>query len=141
MNDENMTVAEFVAEHGITMTAERVPENPNMAADDKWNAQASHWFCTFSSNTMKHGLKSYFSQGAAHTKPPTAEDVLDCLASDASGVENARSFDDWADEYGYDADSRKAERTYNLCCKQTDNLRTFLGKTDFDRLLWHTERL
>ena len=77
-----------------------------------------------------------FSQGSAHTQEPTASDVLECLASDASGVDNAQSFDDWCAEYGYDNDSRKAEKTYKTCQRQADNLRNFLGNENFETLLY-----
>lgn len=62
---------------------------------------------------------------------PTVRDVLECLLSDASGVANSESFEDWCGDYGYDTDSRKAERTYNACVEQTESLRQLLGD-DFD---------
>jgi len=83
----------------------------------------------------------WFSQGNGHKKPPTAADVLDCLASDASGYENSRNFADWCAEYGYDDDSRTAERIYHTIAEQAKELRHFLGGQDiYDRLLWETER-
>ena len=36
-------------------------------------------------------------------------------------------FEAWADNYGMDSDSRKAEQIYNACVKQTNEFRTFLG--------------
>ena len=66
----------------------------------------------------------YFSQGPAISGEPTTEDVLDCLALDASGAD---SFEDWCAEYGYDTDSRKAEHIYNTVRKQTEELASFLG--------------
>lgn len=68
----------------------------------------------------------YFT-GSAITSDPTAVDVLDCLLSDATGYDNARGFEDWASEYGYDTDSRKAEDTYKVVEAQSKKLRTFLG--------------
>jgi hypothetical protein len=69
-----------------------------------------------------------FYTGAALTDDPDAEMVLDCLASDAATVENARSFDEWCSELGYDTDSRKAERDYKLTIRQTRRLRRFLAE-------------
>lgn len=71
---------------------------------------------------------------------PDAANVLDCLASDAAGIENARSFEDWAGEYGYDEDSRKALDTYLLCQAQAAKLSQFLGAEAFQALLFDTER-
>lgn len=45
---------------------------------------------------------------------PSLCDVLYSLSMDAE-VLNAASFEYWAQELGYDTDSRKAEATYRLC--------------------------
>jgi hypothetical protein len=74
-------------------------------------------------------------------KPPRAEDVLDSLASDAGSIENARFFEDWCADFGYDTDSRKAEATYNECCRLARQLRSFLGGAAYDELLNDVERL
>lgn len=71
---------------------------------------------------------------------PELSDVLDCLASDSSGVENARDFNDWAADYGYDEDSRKAEKIYNQCVEQRRELRDLLGLKLYEELLYEVER-
>lgn len=48
-------------------------------------------------------------------EPPTVDEVLWSLVSDASGVRHGQTFDEWAGEYGYDTDSRKAEKAFNSC--------------------------
>lgn len=58
---------------------------------------------------------------------PTKQDVLYCVASDSQGVEQSRDFEDWAANYGYDADSRKAERIYEECAKQGREFRSLCG--------------
>lgn len=58
--------------------------------------------------------------------PPAAADVLDCLALDASVLE-AGCFEDWASEYGYDLDSRKAEATYQECVTIARKMRELFG--------------
>jgi hypothetical protein len=42
---------------------------------------------------------------------------------------------------GYDTDSRKAEATYNECCRLARELRLFLGRRAYDELLNDVERL
>jgi len=128
----------FIDRENLRMSCEWADRNPHMA-DDDWSRSASHYRCT-----IRQGRKSmvtYFSMGPAHTTEPELRDVLDCLASDAAGYENARSFGEWAEEYGYDPDSRKAERTYRTIARQATRLRAFLGDSAYDTLLWHTERL
>jgi hypothetical protein len=67
------------------------------------------------------GLRDRMADG------PSAEDVLDCLLSDASTVESVSTFEEWCAELGYDEDSRRAERTYEAIKAQTVRLRAFLG--------------
>lgn len=58
-----------------------------------------------------------------HLKPvaPTAATVLYCLLYDASAVD--QRFADWANEMGYDTDSRKALAIYEACCDTGRELR------------------
>lgn len=133
MTDE-ITMADYIGKHGITATARRADHNPNVD-DTDWGAGARHWIVT-----LERGGKWMlvpFSQGSAWTTEPTAADVLESLASDASGYENAPSFDEWCAEYGYDTDSRKAERTFNLVREQSQELSTFLGDDAYEELLWN----
>ncbi len=140
---ENQTLQQFISSQGLTMTAKRINSNPNMS---DWK-DARHWSCIIRKpkpeDAIHHDLYKLvipFSQGSAHTDPPTIEDVLDCMASDASGYDNARSFEDWCSEYGYDTDSRKTESTFNVVKDQAEELKSFLGNDTYDSLLWHTER-
>lgn len=66
---------------------------------------------------------------------PTLEDVLSCLLMDASGYDNSRNFEDWASEYGYDTDSRTAERTYQTVAEQSKALRHLLGNDRYNEYL------
>ena len=127
------TLKAFIRQHSITMSADRTDTNPNMAGDEG-DAAASHWRCTL--RCGRRQMTVYFSQGPAISGEPTIEDVLDCLALDASGAD---SFEDWCAEYGYDTDSRKAEHIYNTVRKQTEELASFLGPELYEALLT-TER-
>jgi len=99
-----------------------------------------HWLCTLKCG--KDRMTVYFSQGYAHNgKAPTLESVLDCLASDAAGYDNAQSLEDWASEYGYSEDSRKAEKIYRTVGEQADKLKALLGPSAYAALLYDTERL
>ena len=91
----------------------------------------------------KDRYKSQQDDYARLWKPvaPSIEDVLDCLASDASGFGNSRTFEEWADEYGYDSDSRKAEKTYNAVAENTKKLKNLLGHDLYEKLLFEVERL
>lgn len=137
MITDTVTIAEFVRRNGITMTAERTDHNPNMDSVDM-----DDWKCVL--RRGKEGRKRmtvYFSQGYGHNgKAPDLTSVLDCLASDSSMIENAPTFEDFANEFGYDLDSRKAERTFKACEHQAKRLENFLGEELYQELLWKVGR-
>lgn len=129
------TLAEFIAEHKLTMTVNATDHNPCMDDDDH---PMDHWRCR-----IRQGRKSMsltFSMGSGHNgKRPELDEVLSCLASDSSLVD--QTFENFCDEFGYEHDSRKHKRTYNACIKQGNQLLALLGKDAFDELVYHTERL
>ena len=136
MSDE-MSLAEFIAANHIRMAATRISHNPNLT-DDEWAKKATHWHCIFDRHSWR--LPAYFSMGAANKGEPTTRAVLGCLAADAAGYENAHSFEDWAREYGYDTDSRRAEAIYTAVGNQVAALVAFLGAELYHQLLWEVER-
>lgn len=132
------TIQQFIADHGLTMEILPALRNPNME-DQDWAAGATHYRCIIA-NSWQATMEVPFSQGAALTDEPTLPRVLDCLAMDAASIENARDFEAWAAEFGYDTDSRKAERIFNICTEQAGELRELLGAESYVKLLWETER-
>lgn len=57
---------------------------------------------------------------------PDLVDIWYCLISDAD-VLNYSSFEDWADCFGYDTDSRKAEKIYQDCLRTALALKGAIG--------------
>jgi hypothetical protein len=132
---DRITLRQFVNRHKVTLTSEWADENRN--APD-WR-DANHFKVTLRHKGRQ--LTTYFSQGYGISGEPDAESVLSNLALDAASYENARSFEEWAGEYGYDTDSRKAERTYRLIGQQAAKLKNLLGEELYNALLWETESL
>lgn len=60
---------------------------------------------------------------------PTLQEVLYSLTQDAE-VMNYLVYEHWADEFGYDPDSRKGEKIYEECRLQASKLSDVLGGTD-----------
>lgn len=132
------TVDQFVSRHGIKMIALKAHNPGTGTAADK---AARHWSCKLSVPADRTGgmIVPYF-QGSAHTALPTAADVLDCLASDISGLDNAGGFYHWCGEYGFDTDSRKATDIYETILRQSRELRALLGADGLAELM-ATDRL
>ena len=142
------TLDSFLKRHKLEFACKRVDARPDGLMDS--DHMTRHFHVRISRETRSFSL--YFSQGSAHREDPTLADVLDCLASDASGFENAQfqstspkcvesAFQCWAGEYGYSTDSRKAEKIYRVTKRQSEQLTRVLGESAYRELLWETERL
>lgn len=147
------TMEQFVRDNKLSMEVKRITRRPDGLMEGSDGQR--HFKCRLTRRVEvvvptkwshdilmeEKGFNLYFSQGSAHTEPPTIEDVLDCLAMDATGYEEAPTFEDWASEYGYDTDSRKAEKIYKTVCRQALQLKRTLGESAHQKLLYEVERL
>src|SRR5216684_6944674 len=114
----------FVNRHNVRMSCDWAATNPNIDERD-WAQGTLHYRCVLRMDRKR--LTTYFSQGPAISGEPTTADVLNCLASDACGLENARDFDDWCSDYGYASDSRQAAKIFKVIGNQAKQLRQFAG--------------
>lgn len=138
MPTDTVSIEQFIKYNRISMTAERTDSNPNMDSRDM-----DHWKVILKRRAV--GLRgtpivaatmtTYFSMGYGHNgKEPKADEVLDCLASDASGADEG--FGEFCDNFGYDQDSRKAEKIYKACRHNSERLKKFLGDDAFQTLVY-----
>ena len=65
---------------------------------------------------------------------PKLADVLHSLLSDGSPHFDSCSFEEWASEYGYDTDSRKAESIYRECLETGRKLARAFSPSDLEAL-------
>lgn len=89
-------------------------------------------------NIVETGKSQILSKGQILMQgySPIFPDIIDiwyCLISDAD-VLNYSSFDDWASCFGYDTDSRKAEKIYQECLKHALALKGALGYEAIEKL-------
>ena len=138
---QEITMKQFVNRFNIRIVSEGADNNPNM---DNGGVQMNHYKVTLFArvNGKRRQYTLFYSMGIGLRGDPEAADVLDCLASDASGVENARDFADWAYDLGYEMkDLNKARRTYEACQRESAALKRLLGADGYELLLYKTERL
>jgi len=65
-------------------------------------------------------------------KKPAAAAVLSCLIMDARA--GSQTFKSWADEFGYDTDSRKAEAIYRACQETSDQMAKVFNMQQIEKL-------
>lgn len=116
---------ELIELHGIECSAVMGANHDPAPAD--WGRMISYGVTL----TRPYGASMYvlrvdFHVGTAHGAPD-AEDVINCLVQDALSLENSTGFEDWAENLGYDPDSRKAEKIYKAVEEQSELIRDFLG--------------
>jgi hypothetical protein len=119
-----MTLSEFVAAQGIKFSAKWIAER----TDGLMLGLPNNYRCQIRKG--RRSMVVYFSQGSSCTTAPTCEEVLGCVANDVHGFENADSFEDWCSMYGYDTDSRRAEKTYKAVERQATALARVLNDSD-----------
>jgi hypothetical protein len=87
---------------------------------------------TFSRNGKKFSLRfgqSLNDSTGAGTNKPTEYDVLSCIQKYDVG-----SFQDFCYEFGYDIDSRTAEKTYKAVLKEYDKVSCFFTDSEIEQL-------
>ena len=124
-------MSELLARYPVDLSYEMTDRNPHMDPD---GSRMDHWRVR-----LRHQGRTYtftFSKGSGHKgAPPEVSEVLECLATAASGIDSCAGFEDWASDLGMDPDSRKAERTYKACNKARASLERLLGPEGYETLL------
>jgi hypothetical protein len=69
---------------------------------------------------------------AQKVQPKAAEVLASCCREGRYAEQSA--FNDWADDFGYDIDSRKAERTYQACRENGAKARQIVSSAVFDQM-------
>ena len=126
------TIAEWIERTGAARTgAKRRKDNPNAVG---FLAGSYHWTVTMRSGAGAKMAVPFTKGPGLGPDTPELADVLGCLVSDARPIVDGATFGDWAGDFGFDTDSRRAERIYTACQRQTAELRTWAGP-DFDSLM------
>lgn len=112
----------------------------NVKPSPHWNRPDRMWrgeLCAFEceSGFKARGFTSWGGFTSDREKPilPNPLDVLYSLHMDAD-VLNYATFEDWAETFGYDADSRSAEQTYRACLEIALKFRAALGEDGLAQL-------
>lgn len=135
MESQEVTIQEFIAHNSLKLTSRPVVSRQDGLMEDS----AYHFRCRLSIG--RNGFSFYWSQGSGcGSSMSSLADVLDTLASDACTYENSDNFESWADDLGYDEDSRKSEKIYRAVKRQAEQLKRLLGQSAYDTLVWSVNR-
>ena len=110
MNDYTKQAYKFASKYGVKLSVIGEPEYRKYFADDKEQRFVFKLRLTRNKKQYTFTFGQSISEGS---KEPNLYDVLACLTK-----YDPYSFEDFCSEYGYDSDSRKAEKIYNAVCKE-----------------------
>jgi hypothetical protein len=135
-----MDMREYAAQNGFRV---EILEDLGLQTrdDDEWQ---HHAYRLRVHNAAGDHFDTPWRQGTGITTSPDeqAGDILDSLVSDAWDYQQADSFEEWADNFGYDTDSRTAEKLYNQCGATVEPVVRLLGgQEQFEYVATEVDRL
>lgn len=92
---------------------------------DRWGSQFHQWNVELTYNGEQITVDYY--TGIMRTDEPTAQDVVWSLIADDMTLQSGSTFEDWCFELGYNTDSINDRATYDLCIKNSQNVRRLYG--------------
>lgn len=127
-------IEQFLKQYGMKMTIEGqgtvADPFPGDSGRNRKPQYFNHYKCVLSRGRFRHTINFYTGMG--WTKDPTASDVIESVQLDCRSGE--LDFEEFCDEFGYDWDSRSAERIHRACVKQRKGIERVMGDA-FDRFM------
>lgn len=134
-----MSIRDYVAQRGFRV--EIVRDRGSQVDADGWE---HHAYVIRLHNGKGSFVETPWMQGYGIERAPDEQvaEVADSLISDVWSYQQAGSFEDWAEEFGYDTDSRKAEKIYRTVEGLADAVvALFGGQEQFEHVATEIERL
>ena len=133
-------IMDYLLDHKYKWNIKRTDSNPNMF--DPSGIQMDHWKVQLIYDNRK--FNTFFSTGLGHRNkrnrpvPPKPDEVIECILSDWLSIENYGSWDDWANDMGYDLEFKNnrqsAKIAYTTIQKQSDDAQCFF-RSDWSELI------
>ena len=134
---ETQSLSDYVAAQGITC---EIIRDRGAQVQDGWEHHA--YTVKLTNPATGATIETPWKQGYGIETSPTdtPAEVLDSLLADAWGF--TEDFEEWASEYGYDSDSRKAYQIWEQVRDQRPAVVAFLGgESAFEDVATNYERL
>lgn len=103
---------------------------------DEWKKTANKYKAKIIYN--KKSMTTVYYTGSGWKKDPVLEDILGSILQDTTYLDYG--FEDFANEMGYDPDSRKAEKIYKEIQKQAKKINRIFSKEEQEELLTYLEK-
>jgi hypothetical protein len=124
MTDYHKQAADLLTKHGIVFSFKL--SNTKVLSWKDNSSPVNHFIATFKRGKDKCSFDFFDSQNnyVKGVKTLDAYSVLTCCSSEINCPE---TFEDFCSEFGYEEDSRKAEKTFRALKKFSDKLNKFFN--------------
>ena len=92
---------------------------------NRWEGEWHQWKVRLTYKAYQIDVDFY--TGIMRTDEPTVQDVVYSLVADDMTIQSGSTFEDWCFELGYNTDSISDRATYDLCIKNSQNVRRLYG--------------
>jgi hypothetical protein len=93
-----------------------------------------HPYAQLKNKSLHAKLAAWLAREKEQNVKPLLPDVLNSILSDGSAYFDAETFEDWCSNFGYDSDSIKAKKMYDVCDETGRKMVQALGKQEIDEL-------
>jgi|APGre2960657404_1045060.scaffolds.fasta_scaffold184490_2 hypothetical protein len=127
-----MQPADTLSEMGVRLTITPTDSGKCPPFCDGKHIHGDEHRCTFSRGGRSLRFSFWNSLNDARTGTPAdLQSVVNCVAMDGNCPQ---TFEDFCAEYGYDEDSRKAERTFRTCADFARRINAFFTAEELEKL-------
>lgn len=127
MNDYHKQAADFLAKHGISFSFKLAnTKTPDWEDDSR---PVNHFIVTFKKGKKRVSF-DFFDSISNYEKGIKELDAYSVLSCCSAEINCPETFEDFCAEYGYDEDSRKAEKTFKSLKKPSNKLQKFFDSEE-----------
>ena len=131
MSEYTEKADKFLEAHGLKFKAVYLEHGPHFDDDEKRGVSRDIWRLSLRRGNKGFSVHFGNSESASDhgNTPPRSYDLLTCLTKYDPGT-----FEDFCGDYGYDTDSRKAEKTYKAVKREWAKVSQFFTAEELDEL-------
>lgn len=118
----NTALTTYLDTLDVSIEATRVDNNSDYPNSSAWDVLLRRPNPRMSNGYSKINVAFYMGSAIREV---TREDVIYALISDSDTLTHGNGFEVWADMLGYNSDSIKDKRTYELCVENATKLAMF----------------
>lgn len=116
---------------GVSIDVEFRRERPDPTIGDMPKG-TTHWRILI--RRAGETIELFYSMGPACTGEPELCEVFYSILADTSDIDSGYDFEEWAENLGFDPDSRRAESAFQACRRELSDLKRLFKESEISDL-------